>query len=110
MTAWFSTQVDGYEVRYTGRSCPKDHVRSFEEVWRNIPQEQWVHKFINTLDTIPINWYLQAKLRLITTDWEGMTLNFVTTFLLKSQYPTIDQALQTARQKVFKEEPSLPLK
>jgi hypothetical protein len=55
MTARFSAQVEGCEVWYIGRSCPKDHVRSCEESWRNIPQEQWVRKFINTLDTTPIN-------------------------------------------------------
>jgi hypothetical protein len=68
-----------------------------------------VHKFINTLDTTPINWYLQAELCLITTDWEGMTQNFVTTFLFESQYPTVDQVLQIVRKKVFEEAPSLPL-
>jgi hypothetical protein len=26
MTTWFSAQVEGCEVWYTGRSCPKDHV------------------------------------------------------------------------------------
>jgi hypothetical protein len=55
MTAWFSAQVEGYKVWYIGQSCPKDHVRSCEEPWRNIPQEKWVHKFINTLDMTPIN-------------------------------------------------------
>jgi hypothetical protein len=39
------------------------------------------------LDTIPINWYLQAELRLIIADWEGMTHNFLTTFLFESKYP-----------------------
>jgi hypothetical protein len=97
MTMRFSAQVEGCEVRYTGRSFPKDHVQSCEESWSNIPQEQWVHKFINTLDTTPINWYLQAELRLITTDWEGMTQNFVTTFLFESQYPSVDQALQIVK-------------
>jgi hypothetical protein len=37
-----------------------------------------------------------------------MTQNFVTTILFESQYPTVDQALQGVRQKVF-EAPSLPL-
>jgi hypothetical protein len=55
MTTRFSEKVEGWEVRYTGRSCPKDHVRSCEEDYKNIPQEHWVHKFINTLDTTPIN-------------------------------------------------------
>jgi hypothetical protein len=60
MTTWFPEKVEGCEVRYTGQSCPKDHVQRCEEAWSNIPQEKWVHKFINTLDTTPINWYLQA--------------------------------------------------
>jgi hypothetical protein len=68
MSARFSTQVEGWEVRYIGRSCLKDHVRSCEEAWRKNPQEQWVQKFINTLDTTPINWYLQAELCLVTVD------------------------------------------
>jgi hypothetical protein len=93
MTTRFSEQVEGCEVRYIGRSCLKDHVQSCKEAWRNIPQEQCVHKFINTLDTNLINWYLQAELCLITVDWEGMTQNFVTTFLFKIQYPTVDQEL-----------------
>jgi hypothetical protein len=84
MTTWFSAQVEGCEVRYTGQSCPKDHARSWEEAWRNIPQEQWVQKFINTLDTTPINWYLQAALRFITTNWKDMTQNFINTFLFES--------------------------
>jgi hypothetical protein len=94
--------IEGCEVRYTRPSCPK-------EAWRNIPQDQWVHKFINTLDTTPINWYLQAELRLITTDWEGMNQNFVTTFLFESQYLSVDQALKIVRRRVFEEASSLPL-
>jgi hypothetical protein len=61
------------------------------------------------LDMTPINWYLQAELRLITIDWEGMLQNFVTTFLFESEFPSIDQALQIVRPKVFKEASSLPL-
>jgi hypothetical protein len=109
MAMRFSEQVEGCEVRYTGQSCMKDHVQSCEEAWSSIPQEQWVHKFINILDTTPINWYLQAELRLTTSDWYGMTHNFVATFLLESQYPTVDQDLQVVRQKVFKETPNFPI-
>jgi hypothetical protein len=68
-----------------------------------------VHKFINTLDTTPINWYLQAELCLTTSDWYGMTQKFITTFLFESQYPSLDQALQIMRQKVFEEVPNPPL-
>jgi hypothetical protein len=84
-------------------------VKSCKEAWRNIPQYQWVHKFINKLDRTPINWYLQVELCLITVDWEGMTHNFVTTFLFEIQYHIVDQALQIVRKKLFEEAPSLPL-
>jgi hypothetical protein len=84
-------------------------VQSCEEAWSDIPREQWVHRFINTLDTTPINWYLQAELRLITADWEGMLQNFVTTFLFESEFPSVDQALQIVRKKLFKEASNLPL-
>ena len=55
MTTRFSSQVESCEVRYTVRSFPKDHVRSYEEAWSDIPREQWVHRFINPLETTPIN-------------------------------------------------------
>jgi hypothetical protein len=84
-------------------------VRSCEEAWRNIPQQYWVQKFINTLYTTPIIWYLQAELHLVTVEWEGMNQNFVTTFLFESQYPTTDQVLQIVRHKVFEEAPNIPL-
>ena len=61
------------------------------------------------LEMTPINWYLQAELRLITTNWEGMTHNFVTTFLFESQFPSVDQALQIMRYKLFEEVSNLSL-
>jgi hypothetical protein len=109
MAVRFSKQVEGCEVRYTGQSCPKDHVRGCEEAWRKIHQEQWVHNFINTLDTMPINWYIQLELHLTTSYWYGMTQKFVAIFLFESQYPSVDQALQVLRKNVFEEEPNLPI-
>jgi hypothetical protein len=38
-----------------------------------------------------------------------MIQNFITTFLFESEFPSVDQALQMVRQKVFKEASSLPL-
>jgi hypothetical protein len=58
---------------------------------------------------IPINWYLQAEPRLVTSDWEGMIQNFVATFLFESEFPSVDQALLVVRQKVFKEASGLRL-
>jgi hypothetical protein len=50
-----------------------------------------------------------AELHLTTSDWHGMTQNFIATFLFEIQYPTVDQALQVVIQKVFEEAPNLPL-
>jgi hypothetical protein len=83
-------------------------VRHCEEAQRNIPKERWLHKFINTLDTMPINWYPQEELHLATSDWYSMTQKFIATFLFEIQYPTVDQDLQIVRQKVFEEAPNLP--
>jgi hypothetical protein len=58
---------------------------------------------------MPINWYLQEKLCLSIVDWHSMTQNFVATFVFESQHPTVDQALQVLRHKVFEEAPNLPL-
>jgi hypothetical protein len=66
-----------------------------------------VHKFINTLDTTPINWYLQVELHLTTAYWQVMTQNFVATFLFEIQHPLVNQDLQVVRQRVFEEAPSL---
>jgi hypothetical protein len=84
-------------------------MRSCEEAWSEIPQEQWVHRFINTLDMTPIIWYLQVELHLVTADWKGMIQKFVTTFSFESEYPSVDQALKVMKHKVFKEASNLPM-
>jgi hypothetical protein len=87
MIVCFLEQTEGSNVRYIGQSYLKTHVQSCEEAKSNIPQEKWVHNFINTLDRKPINWYLQEKLWLNTVYWHGMTQKFIATFLFESQYP-----------------------
>jgi hypothetical protein len=57
----------------------------------------------------PINWYLQAEMHLVTSEWEGMIQNFKTTFLFDNEFPSVDHALQMVRHKVFEEVSSLPL-
>jgi hypothetical protein len=57
---------------------------------------------------MPINWYLDAELCLITTDWYEMTRNLIAMFLFEIQYPIVDQDLETMRKSVFEEAPNLP--
>jgi hypothetical protein len=39
LTILFLDQAEGCEVRYTSKSCPKDHMQNCEEAQRNIPKE-----------------------------------------------------------------------
>jgi hypothetical protein len=66
MTTQFLAQVGSCEAWYIGQSYPKDHVRRCKEVWSDNSREKWVQIFVNTLDTTPINWYLQVELCLFT--------------------------------------------
>jgi len=53
-TRFTSTVV--YEgIKYSGDTSPRDHVDMCIEAWKVVPQVEWVHRFVSTLDTIPKN-------------------------------------------------------
>jgi hypothetical protein len=66
---------------------------------------------INSLTrwTQPLSIGIFKQKCLTTADWKGITQNFVATFLFESQYPTVDQALQVVRQRIFEEAPTHPV-
>jgi hypothetical protein len=47
--------------KYTGLSCPIEHVTQCIVTWRSVPKKEWTHLFVHTLDTIPKNWYLELE-------------------------------------------------
>ena len=53
--------------KYSGKDDPRDHLEKCTKVWGTEPQLKWVHKFFHTLDTIPMNWYLETELHHGTT-------------------------------------------
>ena len=67
----------------------------------DIPEDEWVHLFIHTLDTVPRNWYTETELRRGTITWPVMIDSFLLTFTFESEYPSIDQALKIIKTKMF---------
>ena len=99
----FSTNREYAQQKYTGQSDPKSHIQTCEQNWSDIPEDEWVHRFIHTLDTIPRNWYTETELRKGTTTWPLMIDNFLLTFAFESEYPSVYQALQVIKSKIFED-------
>ena len=60
---FYSTRdTPNYASKYDGQTDPKEHIQLCITAWKDIPQEEWVHGFIHTLETIPKNWYLEKEL------------------------------------------------
>jgi len=55
--------TDRYRYRkYDGETNPRKHIQLCTMAWKEIPQQEWAHGFIHTLETIPRKWYLETKL------------------------------------------------
>ena len=74
-----------------------------EHNWSEILEDEWVHLFIHTLDTVPRNWYTETELCRGTITWPVMIDNFELTFTFESEYPSIDQALDVIKTKIFED-------
>ena len=77
MAIIFSTDREYAQQKYTGESDPRSHIQTCEQNWSNIPEDEWVHRFIHTLDTVPRNWYTETELRKGTPTWSLMIDSFL---------------------------------
>ena len=59
----FINQFQGVRSKFNGQNSPQEHLRQSFAVGDNIPREEWVHKFVHTLEPIAQNWYMEAELR-----------------------------------------------
>lgn len=57
------------------------------------PQLEWVHLFCHTLDTIPMNWYLEMQFCHGTMEWDILREGFLMTFSFEDGFKSIDEAL-----------------
>ena len=91
MAIRFSNNKEPLQQKYTGESHPRSHIKICEQSWLDIPEDEWVHLFIHTLDTVPRNWYTEIELRRGMITWPIMIDSFLITFTFESEYPSIDQ-------------------
>jgi len=102
MTIWFFIVYKG--TKYTSKTSPREHIDICIQTWQAVPQIEWVHMFVSTLDTVPRNWYIELELRQGTRTWGEMVKDFIGTFSFEDDNPTIDSALQVVKERIWDEE------
>ena len=58
----FINQVQEARSNFIGQNSPREHLRQIYTAWDNIPREEWVHKFVHTLEPLAQNRYMEAEL------------------------------------------------
>ena len=71
------------------------------KAWKHVPREEWVHRFVHTLEPIAKNWYAEVELHHGTVSWDSLVDSFVLTFSINEVCPALDVALRLIHTKVF---------
>ena len=79
--------------KYIGKDDLHDYLSCWMKEWGEEPQPEWDHIFCHTLDTIPMNWYLETELRHGTAEWDVLKERFMLTFSFVDGFKCIDAAL-----------------
>ena len=66
--------------RFNGKTSPEEHLEQCYEAWKHVPYEEWVHRFIHTLEPVAKNWYAEVELRHGIVSWDSLVDSFVLTF------------------------------
>lgn len=61
-----------------------------------------MHILCHTLDTIPMNWYLETELRHGTVEWDILRERFLLMFNFEDGLQCIDEALQDIKSTIFR--------
>ena len=71
------------------------------DAWQHVPQEEWAHRFVHTLEPIAKNWYAEAELRQDTVSWDCLVDSFVLTFSTNEVCLALDAATRLVHTKVL---------
>ena len=71
------------------------------EAWKHVPCEEWVHRFVHTLEHVANNWYVEVELFHATISWVSLVDSFVLTFSINEVCPALDAAIRLIHTKVF---------
>ena len=64
------------------------------EAWKHVPHEEWVHRFVHTLEPIAKDWYAKVELRHGTVRWDSLVDSFVLTLSINEGFPILDAAIR----------------
>jgi len=97
----FSSTDTKVEVKYDGKVDARENIQCSTSVWKEIMEREWLHGFIHTLETIPMNWYLETKLRHGSVNWTDSVDGFILTFIFEYDCSCLDLDLQVIKAKIF---------
>lgn len=87
-------------VKYNGKDDPHDHLAKWTKLWEhNRSRNGYI--FCHTLDTIPMNWYLEIELYHDTVEWDVLKEGFLLTFNFKDRFASIDEALRALEDAIY---------
>ena len=87
--------------RFNGKTSPQEHLEQCYEAWKHVPCEEWVHRFVHTLEPVAKNWYAEVELHHGAISWISLVDSFVLTFSINEDCPTLDTAIRVIHTKVF---------
>ena len=86
----FIDQSQEVRSKFNGQNSPQEHLKQCYAAWEHVPREEWVHKFVHTLEPIAKNWYTEVELRHGTVSWDDLVDSFMLTFSINEFFPTLD--------------------
>ena len=97
----FMDQPQEVRSRFNGKTSPQEHLEQCYEAWKHVPCEEWVHRFVHTLEPLANNWYAEVELFHGTVSWDNLVDSFVLTFSINEDCPVLDAAIRLIHTKVF---------
>ena len=93
--------MEELQSKFDGNSSPQEHLEKCYEAWKYVPRNEWVHRFVHTLEPIAKNWYVEAELHQDTVSWDCLVHSFMHTFSTNDVCPALDAAIRIIHTKVF---------
>lgn len=88
--------------KYTRKDDLREHLAQWTKDLGEEPQPEWVHIFCHTIDTIPMNWYMETELHHGATEWYILKEIFLLTFSFEDGFACIDEVLQEIKATIFR--------
>ena len=97
----FMDQPQEVRSRFNGKTSPQEHLEQCYEAWKHVPCEEWVHRFVHTLEPKAKNWYAKVEIRHGTVSWVSLANSFLLTFSITEVFPALDATIRLIHTKVF---------